>query len=93
MAPAQTFADLMRRLEAEDQEAAAEVFHLYAHRLIALARKELDSRCRGMLSGSDVAQEVLNSFFQRQAREPYDLETEGALWCLLAEITFRKCGK
>jgi RNA polymerase sigma factor (sigma-70 family) len=93
MAPEQTFADLMHRLEAEDQEAAAEVFHLYAHRLIALARKELDSRCREMLSGSDVAQEVLDTFFRRQAQAPFDLESESALWGLLAEITFRKCGK
>jgi DNA-directed RNA polymerase specialized sigma24 family protein len=88
-----TFGDLMRRLEAGDQEAAAEVFRHYAHRLIAPARKELDTRCRAMLSGSDVAQEVLNSFFQRQARDPYDVDSDSALWGLLAEITLRKCRK
>jgi RNA polymerase sigma factor (sigma-70 family) len=93
MAQGQSFAALMGRLEAGDPVAAAEVFRLYAHRLIALARKELDSRCRAMLSGSDVAQEALNSFFRRQARDPFDVESEGALWGLLAEITLRKCGK
>jgi RNA polymerase sigma factor (sigma-70 family) len=87
------FADLLRRLEAGNQDAAAEVFRLYAHRLIALARKHLDARCRVMLSGSDVAQEVLNSFFRRQAQDPFDVETDSALWGLLAEITLRKCGK
>jgi RNA polymerase sigma factor (sigma-70 family) len=87
------FAELRRRLEAGDPEAAAEVFRLYAHRLLALARKELDGRCRAMLSGSDVAQEVLNSFFRRQTHDPYDLASESALWSLLAEITLRKCGK
>jgi RNA polymerase sigma-70 factor, ECF subfamily len=88
-----TFDDLMRRVEAGNQEAAAEVFRLYAHRLIALARKALDTRCRAMLSGSDVAEEVLNSFFQRQARDPYDVESDSALWALLTEIALRKCRK
>jgi len=93
MAQGLTFIDLMRRLEAGNQEAAAEVFQLYAHRLIALARKQLDARFRAVLSGSDVAQEVLNSFFRRQAQDPYDVESESVLWGLLAEIALRKCGK
>ncbi len=93
MAQEQTFANLMRRLEDGDQEAATEVFRRYTHRLIALARKTLDARSRALLSGSDLAQEVLNSFFQRQARDPYDLDNENALWGLLAEITLRKCHK
>jgi len=93
MAQGLTFADLMRRLETGNQEAAAEVFQLYTHRLIALAGKQLDARFRAVLSGSDVAQEVLNSFFRRQGQNPYDLESESALWGLLAEIALHKCGK
>src|SRR4051794_35807436 len=93
MAEELTFLELMQRLEAGDPDTAAEVFRLYVHRVKALAQKELDGRCRVMLSGSDVAQEVLNSFLRRQAQGPYDLDSEGALWGLLAEITFRKCGK
>ena len=67
MPQARPFAELMRRLEAGDAEAAAVAFRLYAHRLIALARGRIDGRLRGLLSGSDVAQEVLNSFFRRHA--------------------------
>jgi RNA polymerase sigma factor (sigma-70 family) len=93
MAQSLPFDELMRRVEAGDADAAAEVFRHYAHRLIALARKHLDARCRAMLSGADVAQEVLNSFFRRQTHDPYDLDSESALWGLLAEITIRKCGK
>jgi RNA polymerase sigma factor (sigma-70 family) len=88
-----TFAELMRRLEAGDEDAASEVFRLYARRLIGLARAQIESRFRGVLSGSDVAQEVLNSFFRRQAAEPFDVDNEDALWGLLAEITFRKCNR
>jgi RNA polymerase sigma-70 factor, ECF subfamily len=87
------FAELMDRLQRGDQDAAAEVFRLYAHRLIALARTLLESRCEAMLSGSDVAQEVLGSFFRRQTQDPYDLDGDSAVWGLLAEITLRKCGK
>jgi DNA-directed RNA polymerase specialized sigma24 family protein len=93
MAEELTFPELMRRLEAGDANAAAEVFRLYVHRLRGLAQQELSARCRAMLSGSDVAQEVLNSFLRRQAHDPYDLNSADALWGLLAEITFRKCGK
>jgi RNA polymerase sigma factor (sigma-70 family) len=88
-----TFQELKRRLEAGDQDAAAVVLRLYTRRLIALARRHLDARCRAMLSGADVAQEVLKSFLIRQVNDPYDLDNEKALWGLLAEITFRKCGK
>jgi RNA polymerase sigma factor (sigma-70 family) len=88
-----SFAELMKRLEAGDGEAADVVFRLYAQRLIALARKHLDARCRAVLSGSDIALEVLNSFFRRQVNDPFDLDNEDALWALLAEMTLRKCGK
>src|SRR3984957_17220206 len=93
MAKELTFLELMHRLKAGDPDAAAVMFRLYVHRLKALAGKELDARCRVMLSGSDVAQEVLNSFLRRQANDPYDLDPLDALWGLLSEITFRKCGK
>ena len=39
------------------------------------------------LSGSDVAQEVLKSFFRRQTQEAFDLESEHALWGLLADAS------
>ena len=66
MAKELTFLELMHRLKAGEPDAAAVMFRLYVHRLKALARKELDGRCRVMLSGSDVAQEVLNSFLRRR---------------------------
>jgi RNA polymerase sigma-70 factor, ECF subfamily len=93
MASESSFADLMARLRAGDEGAAAEVFARYAHRLIALARGRLDSRLRQKVDPEDVVQSVWRSFFTRYADGQFDLATEGNLWGMLAVITARKCGR
>jgi RNA polymerase sigma-70 factor (ECF subfamily) len=87
-----SFADLMARLQAGDEEAAAHVFHRYAQRLIALARSRLSPPIRQKTDPEDVMQSVYKSFFLRQARGQYQLESWDSLWGLLATITLRKCG-
>ena len=88
-----SFSNLMARLRAGDDEAAAQVFNRFARRLIALARRHLGGRLRRKVDPEDVLQSVFKSFFLRQARGEFDLGGWDGLWALLAVITLRKCGR
>jgi RNA polymerase sigma-70 factor (ECF subfamily) len=92
MAQTDAFADLMARLRAGDETAAADVFHRFARRLIGLARSHLDSLLRAKVDPEDVMQSAFKSFFAHEAERPYALEDWDSLWGLLACITVRKCG-
>ena len=90
--PDTAFDDLMARLRAGDDAAAEEVFHRFAHRLIALARSRLDRVLRTKVDPEDVMQSVYRSFFRRQAEAEFDLGGWDGIWALLTVITLRKCG-
>src|SRR5438874_1802198 len=62
-----SFAQLMARLQARDEAAAAEVFGRFGQRLIGLARQHLDMRVRQKVDPDDVMQSALKSFFLRHA--------------------------
>jgi RNA polymerase sigma-70 factor (ECF subfamily) len=87
-----SFADLMERLRAGDQDAARHIFNAYAHRLIGLARSRLDGQMLQKEGAEDVVQSALASFFRRHAVQPFDLASWDNLWSLLTLITLRKCG-
>jgi RNA polymerase sigma-70 factor, ECF subfamily len=87
------FDDLMARLKAGDEAAAAEVFNRFAHRLIGLARSRLDPLVRRKADPEDVLQSVFRSFFLRQAAGQLDLSGWDSLWGLLTVLTVRKCGR
>jgi RNA polymerase sigma-70 factor, ECF subfamily len=91
--PDDSFADLMVRLRAGDDDAAAQVFRRFTHGLIALARAHLDSRVRQKVDPEDVLQSVYRSFFLRCEQGKLDLGGWDSLWSLLAVITARKCGR
>jgi RNA polymerase sigma-70 factor (ECF subfamily) len=93
MPPDDSFADMLTRLRAGDEDAAARIFHQFAARLIALARSQLDAALRRKMDPEDVLQSVFRSFFARQASQPYALDDWDGLWSLLARITVRKCGR
>ncbi|MBI5759433.1 MAG: sigma-70 family RNA polymerase sigma factor [Planctomycetales bacterium] len=86
------FDALMSRLHAGDPEAASEVFRLFSHRLIGLARNHLADKLKRKVDPEDIAQSVLKSFFVRQAQDAFELSSFDSLWGLLAMITVRKCG-
>jgi RNA polymerase sigma-70 factor (ECF subfamily) len=88
----QSFANVMDRLRAGDDDAAAEVFHRFANRLIALARSRLDHLLRAKVDPEDVMQSVYRSFFRRQAADGYAFTGWDGLWAILTVITLRKCG-
>src|SRR5262245_24850396 len=88
----QSFANVMDRLRAGDGDAAAEVFHRFANRLIALARSRLNHLLRAKVDPEDVMQSVYRSFFRRQAADGYEFAGWDGLWGMLTVITLRKCG-
>jgi RNA polymerase sigma-70 factor (ECF subfamily) len=88
-----SFADIMGRLRTGDEDAAAQVVRRFTHRLIALARNQLDSRVRQKVDPEDVLQSVYKSFFARHAQGQLSFAGWDGLWALLALITVRKCGR
>lgn len=92
MSDESSFADLMVRLRAGDQRAAAEIFEQFQARLVALARSRLDAQVRRKEDPEDMVQSVFRSFFRRAAEGQFDVESRERLWSLLTVITLRKCG-
>ncbi|HVS36487.1 MAG TPA: sigma-70 family RNA polymerase sigma factor [Gemmataceae bacterium] len=90
-APDRSFDDLMTRLRAGDDDAAAEVFRRFTYRLIGLARSRLDHLIRGKLDPEDILQSVYRTFFRRHVRDGFDLGSWDSLWGMLTVITVRKC--
>jgi RNA polymerase sigma-70 factor (ECF subfamily) len=87
-----SFADLLARLRAGDQAAAALVVDQYARRLVALARNHLDRRILRKEDPEDVLQSVFKSFFHRCAGGQFRLDSREDLWALLVTLTLHKCG-
>lgn len=93
MAEEPSFQDLMTRLRTGDDEAAQEVFFRFRCRLIALARRRLDSQIQQKVDAEDIIQSVLRSFFLRAGQGQYALENWDGLWSLLVVITLSKCAR
>ena len=87
-----SFDGLIARLRAGDEEAAEVVFHRFANRLMALARKRLGQMVRHKVDPEDVLQSAYKSFFLRQKKGQFQPQSWENLWGLLATITLRKCG-
>jgi RNA polymerase sigma-70 factor, ECF subfamily len=92
MESANSFDDLLLRLQAGDPDAASAIFHRYAHRLIGLASKRLAGMLRQKVDAEDLVQSAFKSFFRANAAAPYPVRNWDGLWSLLAMITLRKCG-
>lgn len=91
MAADNEFDRLMDCLRRGDEDAASEVFHRFAQRLIALARSQLDSWLRTRIEPEDVIQSVFRSFFNRFESGQFQLGNWDNLWTVLTLITVRKC--
>jgi DNA-directed RNA polymerase specialized sigma24 family protein len=86
-----TVEELIRRVRAWDQEAAAELVRRYEPMIRRTVRFRLaDARLDNLLESMDISQSVLRSFFVRAAAGQYDLETPGQLLRLLATMARNK---
>jgi RNA polymerase sigma-70 factor (ECF subfamily) len=83
-------ADLVARLRAGDPDAAEQLFTQYAQRLTWLAEQHLSRRLAGRLDGEDVVQSVFRTFFRRNARDEFQINSANQMWRLLVQITLRK---
>lgn len=83
---------LLADVRAGNQSAAHDLFHLFANRLVGLARKRLDFDLRAKIDPEDIVQSVFGSFFRRNDAGEINIESWESLWSLLAIITAHKCG-
>jgi RNA polymerase sigma-70 factor (ECF subfamily) len=85
--------ELLARLRAGDEQAAAEVFNRFARRLVGLARQHLRNALRGKEDPEDAVQSAFKSFFRRYGAGQYELASWDDLWGLLTRMTIHKCGR
>jgi RNA polymerase sigma factor (sigma-70 family) len=85
------FQELIRRVRARDEEAAAQLMRRYESAIRRVVRIHLrDARLRRVLDSMDICQSVLATFFARAALGEYDLDSPEQLLNLLASITRNK---
>src|SRR3954453_11627293 len=85
MCEASTFEELIRRVRAWDQDAAAELVRGYEPTIRRAVRFRLaDARLGNLLDSKDICQSVLKSFCARAAAGQCDLETPQQLLNLLS---------
>jgi RNA polymerase sigma-70 factor (ECF subfamily) len=70
---------------------APEVLDRFTHRLIGLARRQLDVRLQHKIEPEDVVQSAYKSFFLRYGEAALADQGLPELWGLLRCITLRKC--
>lgn len=81
----ETFQDLLKRVRAGEQEAAAELVRQCTPEIRRIVRMRLtDGRLRRVLDSLDVCQSVLANFFVRASAGQFELETPEQLLKLLA---------
>jgi RNA polymerase sigma-70 factor (ECF subfamily) len=91
MPEANAFLDLIRRVRAGDEEAAAELVRVYEPAIRRAARIRLvDSRLRRVFDSADISQSVFASFFVRAALGQFELEGPENLLRLLVDMSQKK---
>jgi RNA polymerase sigma-70 factor (ECF subfamily) len=91
MADRGTFRDLVARVRAGDNEAAAELMRQYEPALRrAIHIRLVNPGLRRVLDSTDICQSVFGSFFVRAALGQYELETPQQLVQLLLDMSRKK---
>jgi RNA polymerase sigma-70 factor (ECF subfamily) len=91
MSESPDFEELIRRVRAWDQEAAAELVRRYEPAIRRAVRFRLaDARLGNLCDSMDICQSVLRSFFVRAASSQYDLETPEQVLKLLTAMARNK---
>ena len=91
MSEAPAFEELIRRVRAWDQEAAAELVRRYEPAIRRAVRIRLaNARLGNLFDSMDICQSVLRSFFVRAASSQYNLETPEQVLKLLTAMARNK---
>jgi RNA polymerase sigma factor (sigma-70 family) len=85
-----TSAELLKRYQAGDGDAADEIFHRYIDRLTQLARTRLSPKLARRTDAEDVVMSAWRSFFVAAGAGRFSLKRSGDLWRLLVAITMHK---
>jgi RNA polymerase sigma-70 factor (ECF subfamily) len=88
-----SFAEFLARLQNQNDAAAQELFDRFAHQLIALAHRHIDTGLRHKVDAEDVVQSTFKSFFFRYDSAKLKVVNWNSLWGLLTLITVRKCAE
>src|SRR4051794_5555768 len=91
MSSDQAFDELIARLRAGDNGAAAEVHSRFVEPLCRQVQRRLYGSIRQKVDDEDVVQSVFKTFFRRSVAGEFELENWDSLGKLLFTITFRKC--
>jgi eukaryotic-like serine/threonine-protein kinase len=82
--------ELLRRLAAGDELAAATIFERYVERLTRLARSRLAAKLAARVDPEDIVLSAYRSFFVAVRQGRFCLRSGGDLWRLLVEVTLHK---
>src|SRR5262245_10642032 len=82
--------ELLQRFRQGDEQAAAELYARYAHRLRALVKARCSSDLARRIDPDDIVQSVFRRFFQRVSQGDYDVPAGEELWGLLLVIALNK---
>jgi len=80
----------VERWQAGDEQAAAQLYHRYVERLVAVARRRLSSKLAARLDAEDIVQSVFRSFFGRAQQGKFVFKEADDIWKLLVQITIHK---
>jgi RNA polymerase sigma-70 factor (ECF subfamily) len=81
---------LLRRLRGGDQDAATQLYFRYAHRILALAKRNRSADLASRGDAEDIVQSVFRIFFRRAAHGHYDVPAGEDLWKLLLVIALNR---
>lgn len=86
----QSDTELLNRLEDGCEDAATELYHRYADRLIRLADRKSSEKVLHRVGAEDIVQSVFRTFFRRAATGHYRLPDGDELWKLFLVISLNK---
>src|SRR5438093_212509 len=80
----------VERWRAGDEQAAAQLYHRYVERLVAVAKRRLSAKLAARLDPEDIVQSVFRSFFGRAQEGRFVFQDSDDIWKLLVRITIHK---
>jgi RNA polymerase sigma-70 factor (ECF subfamily) len=83
-------ASLLRRFQAGEEDAATDLYHRYAARLLNLAAAQTSSDLKQRVDPEDIVQSVFRTFFRRASLGEYDVPDGDELWKLFLVIALNK---